>query len=125
MYVPSAASASPDQKSPRRMNADTLALVAAEGHELGDGAADRAELDRDHARVAHHFAAASLDLPARLVQVRNLDGEMVDAGPVAGCLRFPRLRARVVLHEREVDLPVGHVARHVVARLGGLRIAKI
>ena len=40
----------------------------------------------------------------------------MDARPFAGGRRFLRLRIGVVLHEREVDLAVGHVARKMVAR---------
>jgi hypothetical protein len=49
---------------------------------------------------------------------------VVDARPVARGLRFLRLRAGVVLHQREVDHAVGHVAREVVAGLAGLGIAE-
>src|SRR4029079_1232334 len=90
-----------------------LALVAPEGNELRDGAARRTELHRDHARVAHDLAAAFLDFLGGPAQVLDLDREMMDARALARRLRFRGLRALVVLDQREVDLPVGHVARDV------------
>ena len=47
--------------------------------------------------------------------VVHLDGEVVDAGPLAGGLRFRRFGPGVVLDERDVEHAVGEVARGVVA----------
>src|SRR5437868_2440731 len=110
MYAPSEASAIPDQKSPLRASGLTLrgsTLVASDRHQLGDGAAGRAKLHRDHPGVAHDLRAVGLDLLGRLLQVLDLDGEMVDAGTLARGAGLLRLRAGVVLDEREVDGAVG------------------
>jgi hypothetical protein len=48
--------------------------------------------------------------------------EVMDAGALARGLRFGGLRVRVVLHQSEVDLAVGHVARDMVAGLARLRV---
>src|SRR5262245_65329580 len=44
----------------------------------------------------------------------------MDAGALARCLRFGRLRARVVLDERHVEHAVGEVTRGVIAHLFGV-----
>ena len=98
------------------------ALVAADRHQLRDRPAGRPELDRDHARIAHHLASPFADRVGSLGDVGHFDREVVNAGTLAGRRRLLRPRARVVLHHREVDVAVGHVAREVVARLLRFRV---
>jgi hypothetical protein len=84
-----------------------------------------AELDRDHAGIAHHHAAVGLDLFRGFRQVFNLDAEVVDAGAVAGRGGFGRGGVVVIGQQREIDLAVRHVARGVVARLLGLGVLEV
>src|SRR5438874_1624555 len=49
---------------------------------------------------------------------------MMDARSLTGGARLRRLRARVVLDEREVDRAVGEVARRVVAHSVGVHLGK-
>src|SRR5688572_27547 len=95
-------------------------LVAPFRHDLAHGTARRAELDRDHAGVADDLAAERLDLARRGGEIVDLHGEMMDAGALAGGFRFGRLRAFVVLDQREVDRAVREMARGVVAHLLGV-----
>src|SRR5882724_12582581 len=88
-------------------------LVAPFGHQLANGAARRAELDRHDARIADDLAAERTDALLRRAHVRHFHGEMVDAGPLARDAGLRRLRARVVLDEREVDRAVAQVTRRV------------
>src|SRR5258705_155571 len=48
----------------------------------------------------------------------------MDARAFARGFRFSRLRSLVVLDQREVDLPIRHVAGNMVARLLRLRVAE-
>src|SRR5258708_8815455 len=98
------------------------ALVTPDRHQLGDSPSGSAELDRDHARIAHDLASPLADLLGGARNVGDLDGEVMDAGPFAGGPGFPRPRAGVVLHHREVDVAVAHVAREMVAGLARFRI---
>src|SRR6185436_13606128 len=99
-------------------------LVATDGHELGNSAAGRAKLDRDHARIADDLAAVLADLRFGCLQILDLDREVMDTRPFARRLRFRRLGAGVVLDQREVDRAVAQVARQVIARLARLDFAE-
>src|SRR4030088_1698542 len=88
--------------------------------DLADRAAGRAELDRDHARVADDLAAVRLHLLGRGLDVVDLDRKVMDARSLARRLRLCRLRAGVVLDQRDVELAVGEMARGMVAHLLGV-----
>ena len=53
--------------------------------------------------------------------VGDLDAPMMDARPRTGPLRLLRILA-VVEHQREIELPIGHVARIVAARVVGAEL---
>src|SRR5215470_14266816 len=132
MYVPSAASASPDQRSAARLMVSPFPvsrllgglLVAPRRHDLDDRAARRPELHRDHARIADARTAVGLDLARGPLQVLDFHREVVDARAFARGLRLGGPRAGVVPDEREVDRAVGQVARGVIADLFGLHLGE-
>src|SRR5712692_7174631 len=99
-------------------------LVAPLGHELADRAARRPELHRHDAGVADDLAAERADALLRSVHVRNLDGEVMDARPLARGARLSRLRAGVVFDEREVDRAVAQMPRGMVAHLVGIHLGE-
>src|SRR5262249_22612763 len=96
-------------------------LVAALRYQLGDGAAGRPEFHRDDAGIADDLATVLLQLIGGFPEILYLDGEVVYAGPLARGFGFRRLRAFVILDEREIDSPaVGEMPRQVVACLARL-----
>src|SRR5262245_20339161 len=96
-------------------------LVAVPGNDLAHRAAGRAELHRDHARIADDLAAVRADLLLRGREIVDFHGEVMDTGSIARGPRLGGLRPRVVLHDRQVDRAVGEVPRGVVAHLARLR----
>src|SRR5260370_1278452 len=99
-------------------------LVATLRHDLADGAAGSAELHRHHAGVADDLAAQLADLGFGDLHVFDLDREVVDARPLSRRLRLRRLRAGVVLDQRDVDHAVGEMARGMVAHLLGVDLGE-
>ena len=83
--------------------------------DLGDMAAGRAELDRDHPGLGNDLQAHFLDLRFPFFEIVHLETDMVDAGPVAADLGIEGCRAFLKFHEGEIDVAVGHVAGIMVA----------
>ena len=54
-------------------------LVPRRGHDFGDGPSRRAELDRNHARIADDFTTELANLRYILVEVINFNGKMMNA----------------------------------------------
>ena len=71
--------------------------------DLGDVAAGRPELDRDHPGSGNDFQIHSLDLRFPFFQIVHLEADMVDAGPVAADLGIEGSRAFLVFDEGEID----------------------
>src|SRR5512134_923777 len=92
-------------------------LVTLRRYDLGDDAVGAPEFYGDDAGIADDLAAVFPEPRGAAGHVVHLDRKMVDAGLLSRGERFCGSRALVVLHQREVELAVGHVARDVVARL--------
>src|SRR5258706_11866003 len=61
----------------RAVSFERRLLVAADRHEVGDGSAGRAELDRNHARIADDLAAVGPDFRFRRFQVFDCHREVL------------------------------------------------
>ena len=60
----------------------------------------------------------------RIAELTGLDRKVVDTGFFAGGFRLGRLRALIILNQREVNRTVGQMAREMIARLARFHFAK-
>src|SRR5258706_3883585 len=98
-----------------------LGFVAALLDHFGNGAVRGAKLQRTRTRRRQYLAAIGLDLLGGSVLVVNRNTPMVEPRAGACELGFGGVLA-VIDHEGEVDMPIGQMARDVLAVAAGLGV---